>query len=163
MLCVEKAVVCVLVTCDADRREVVVVDPDLGGGVDVNEILPLGRTVQFQVADDHVVGFADLEATVGDAGVGADAEHTGVAEDLDDAAAGQSALDLDDATGLCGSCQTSTVRYGGSGSASSTSGASCETDELVNGSSSLLHGSSLGGASGRESGSDFEETHVDSW
>lgn len=161
VLGVEQTVVGVLVTGDSNGREVVVVDPDPGRLIDIDEVLALGGAEELDVADDDVVSLADLESTVGDTSVGANTEHTGVADDLDNAASSKSALDLDHTTGLSGSSQTSTVADSGSGTASSTGGASGETDELIDSSGPLLHRSSLDGTSGRKDGSNLEETHVD--
>ena len=46
VLGVEKTVVGVLVASNTDGREVVVVDPDLGGFLDVDKVLALGSTIQ---------------------------------------------------------------------------------------------------------------------
>ena len=174
----KKAVVGVFVAGEADRGEVVVVYPDAGRGVDIDEVFAFGSSVELEtwsanhegsissstyleVADDHVVRLPDLKAAVGETSRGANTEHGSVADDLDDAATGKSALDLDDTAVLSSSCQASTVRYGGT----STTAASCcscsKANQFVNSGSPLLHGGGGDGSSGRKGSGKLEETHVD--
>lgn len=47
MLSVEEAIVGVLVASDTDGGEVIVVDPDAGGLINVDEILSLGSSVEL--------------------------------------------------------------------------------------------------------------------
>lgn len=56
VLSVEKAVVGVLVAGDTNGREVVVIDPNPGGLVDVDKVLSLGSTIQRSECDvsDHL-------------------------------------------------------------------------------------------------------------
>lgn len=163
VLGVEETIVGVLVASDTDGGEVVVVDPDLGGLINVDEVLALWCAEELDVTDDNVVGLPDLETTVGDTSVGANTKNTGVADDLDDTASSEGTLDLDDTASLSSGGQTGAVADSGTGTAASTGGSRGETDELIDGSSPLLHGSSRGGTSGRKDSSNLEETHVDGW
>ena len=162
VLSVKETIISVLVSSDADGGEVVVINPNTGGLINVDKVLALGRPVELDVADDDVVSLADLEATVGDTSSGANTENRSVADDLDDTAASKGTLDLDDTTILSGGSQASAVGNSGTGTASSTGGASGETDELIDDCSPLLHRRSGGGTRGRKDSSNLEETHVDS-
>lgn len=51
---VAETVVVVLVAGDALGREVAVVDPDVGGALNVNQILALGRVAHLEIAEDDV-------------------------------------------------------------------------------------------------------------
>lgn len=126
-----------------------------------NEILALGSAVEFDVADDDVVSFPDLEATVGDTGCATNTKDGGVGDDLDDTTSSKGALDLDDTALLSSGSQASAVRDGSASTGSTTGGASGETDKLIDGGSPLLHRSSRDGAGGRKNSSNLEETHVD--
>lgn len=162
VLSVKETIISVLVSSDADGGEVVVINPNTGGLINVDKVLALGRPVELDVADDDVVSLADLEATVGDTSSGANTENRSVADDLNDTAASKSTLDLDDTTILSGGGQTSAVADSGTSTAATTGCASGETDELIDSSGPLLHWSGGDGTSGRKDGSNLEETHVDS-
>lgn len=73
------------------------VDPDVGGGLDVDEIHPFGRVLHGEVADDDIVGLLDAETTVSEARAGTDTKDGGVAVNVHDIAAGKLAVDMDDA------------------------------------------------------------------
>lgn len=130
-------------------------------GVLTNKILALGSAVEFDVADDDVVSVPDLKATVGDTSGAANTKNGSVGNDLDDTAAGESALDLDNTALLSSGSETSAVRDSGTSTRSATGGTSGETDKLIDGSSPLLHRGSRDGASSRKNSSNLEETHVD--
>lgn len=161
VLCVKETVVCVLVTSEANGRQVVVVHPDLGRAVNVDEITTFGSTEELEVTDDDVRDLADLETTVGQARVGSDTEDRCVADELDDAAARKVARDLDDTAGLgCGR----EGRAGGdssTGTASTACRTSTEADEFVDLSSTLFHGSSVGRGSGQSRDSNVGEVHAE--
>lgn len=163
VLSVEETIIGVLVAGDTDGGEVIVVDPDPGGFINVDEILTLGGAVEFDVADDNIVGLPDLKATVGDTCRGANTQNTGIADDLNNATSCKSAINLDDTPLFCSGCQTGAVADSYTSTTASTCGTSGKTDELIDGSSPLLHRSSLRGAGGRKYSSNLEETHVDGW
>lgn len=60
---IEETVVEVLVTGDALGGEVTVVDPDIGGALNVDEVLALRGVVHLEVADDDVLDCLEAEAT----------------------------------------------------------------------------------------------------
>lgn len=62
---VKEAIIVVLVPCEADSRQITVINPDLGGEVERNKIGALGGVVQLQVAYNDVANFLDAEATIG--------------------------------------------------------------------------------------------------
>lgn len=74
-LSIEKTVVLVLVTSDADRGEVIMIDPDLGRCFNVNKIHPLRGAVELDVPDDDIVGFLDPKSAVGNTSVFSDTEN----------------------------------------------------------------------------------------
>ena len=154
----KKTVVGVFVAGEADGGEVVVVHPDAGRGVNVDQIFAFGSSVELmtwsvtpeglissstylEVTDDHVVGLPDLKATVGETSRGSDTKYGSVADDLDDATAGKGALDLDDTAVLSSGSQTSTVRHGSTSTTAASRGSCGEANQFVNSGSSLLHGS----------------------
>lgn len=126
-----------------------------------NKVLALRSAVELDVADDDVVSIPDLEAAIGNTRGAANTKDGGVGDDLNDAAAGESALNLDDTAFLSSSSQTSAVRDSGTSTGSTTGGASGETDKLIDGGSPFLHRSSRDGTGGRKDSSNFEETHID--
>jgi hypothetical protein len=128
--------------------------------VHTNKIFALRSAVELDVADDDIVSVPDLEATVGDSGGAANTKDGGVGDNLDDTAAGESALDLDDTALLSSGSQTSAVRDSGACTRATTGGASGETDKLIDGGSPLLHRSSRDGTGSRKNSSKLEETHV---
>jgi hypothetical protein len=62
---VKEAIIVVLVPCEADGRQITVVNPDLGSEVESNQIGALGGVVQLQVAYNDIANFLDAEATIG--------------------------------------------------------------------------------------------------
>jgi hypothetical protein len=161
VLSIKETIISVLVSSNADGGEVVVINPNAGRLINVDKVLTLGCPVELDVADDDIVGLADLEATVGDTSSGANTENRSVADDLDDTTASKGTLDLDDTTLLSGGGQTSAVADSGTSTAATTGCASGETDELIDSSGPLLHGSGGDGTGSRHDGSNLEETHVD--
>ena len=139
------------------------VNPDLGGGFNVDEILALGSTVELEVTDNDVGSLEEAETTVSDSGVLAYTEDGGAGDiEADNAAAGERALDLDDTSDFGGSSQASAVGDSGTGSTSSSCGASTKTNKLVNGGSALLHGGAIGSGSSCQSHSgSLKKTHLD--
>lgn len=155
----KETVVGVFVAGEADGGEVVVVHPDAGRGVNVDQIFAFGSSVELmtwsvtpeglisssaylEVADDHIVGLPDLKAAVGETSRGSDTKYGSVADDLDDATAGKGALDLDDTAVLSSGSQTSTVRHGSTSTTAASCGSCGEANQFINSGSSLLHGSS---------------------
>lgn len=162
VLGIEKTIIGVLVANNTDGREVVMVDPNFGGLVNVNEIFALGCAVELQVSNDDVRDLADLETTIGKTGIATNTEDGGVAGgDLDDAAASKSALDLDHTSDLSRSGKLSAGSDSGAGTATASSCASGETNQLINLGGTLLDGCGVSRRGGQGRNGDTGEMHVE--
>ena len=64
---VQQPIVGILVASDTIRREVVVVNPDIGRVLKLYQVLLAGGDVQVQVPQDHVVRFLDTNTSIGQA------------------------------------------------------------------------------------------------
>lgn len=159
---IEKSIVLVLVASNTDTGEVIVINPDLGGLVDINQVLALRCAVELEIADNDVVGLADLESTIRQTSVAAYTKHGGVAENLDNATAGKGSLDLDHASVLGGGSELSARSNSGSCTAATSGGASSEANKLIDFGSTLLERcSACGGRGGQSNSCDLEELHVE--
>lgn len=56
---VQQPIVGIFVTSDAVRREVVVVNPDIGGVLKLYQVLLAWGIVQVQVPEDHIIRSLD--------------------------------------------------------------------------------------------------------
>lgn len=64
---IKQTIVVVLVPRDALCGEVIVIDPDVGGVLNFNQVLALWRIMEIQVAKDNVGLFFDPETAAGEA------------------------------------------------------------------------------------------------
>lgn len=64
---VQQPIVGILVTSDTIRREVIVVDPDVGRVLKLYQILLAWGVVQVQVPENHIVRPLDPDTSIGQA------------------------------------------------------------------------------------------------
>lgn len=64
---IQQPVVGILAASDAIRREVVVVNPDIGRVLKLDQVLLTWGEVQVQVPQDHVVRPLDSDTSIGQA------------------------------------------------------------------------------------------------
>lgn len=73
-LSIKKTIILVLVASDADRREVIMINPDPSRCLNVDEIHLHRGAVELDVPDDDVVGLLDAESTISDTSILANTE-----------------------------------------------------------------------------------------
>lgn len=64
---IQETIVEVLVASEAVGRQIQVINPDLGGLVESNQIVTLGGVVQLQVSENDVGSLLNSKATTGQA------------------------------------------------------------------------------------------------
>ena len=162
VLSIYQAIVLVFVACKTVAGKVIVVNPDLGAGIDIDLVLAVGSIVELEVPDNHVGHFPDLETAAGKTRIGAYAEDGGVGDKLDDSAARKVSGDLDDTTGFGSGRQCRARGDGGARAGSASGGSSSVTDKLVDCGSTRFDGTcGGGGASGQSQCSGVDEAHYE--
>jgi hypothetical protein len=93
---ITETIIVVLVVVQV-RVELVVVDPDVAGGLDTNSITVLGEhQADLQVADDNVGDFVDVETNTDEGGLGVESKDGGVAARINLGGTGDLSRHVDD-------------------------------------------------------------------